>query len=62
VSKNRNVKKSARREPLITELLLMPDGRILVHNLTSTFAELLNRLDPEDQQIISRILRRPPSS
>ncbi|HEX4263248.1 MAG TPA: hypothetical protein VH597_02830 [Verrucomicrobiae bacterium] len=62
MSKNRNVKKSARREPLITELLLMPDGRILVHNLTSTFAELLNRLDPEDQQIISRILRRPPSS
>jgi len=62
VSKNRNAKKRSRCEPLITELLLMPDGRILVHNLTSAFAELLNRLDPEDQQIISRIVRRPSSS
>jgi hypothetical protein len=62
VSKNRNAKKRSRREPLITELLLMPDGRILVHNLTSRFAELLNRLDPEDQQIIARIVRRPSSS
>jgi hypothetical protein len=39
----------------------MPDGRVLVHNLTSTFAELLSRFDPEDQQIISRIVRRPSS-
>ena len=26
---------------LTTELLLLPDGRVLVHNLTRTFAELL---------------------
>jgi hypothetical protein len=40
--------------PLMTELLLLPDGRILVHSLTPAFAELLNKLNPDDEQINSR--------
>jgi hypothetical protein len=39
---------------LTTELLIMPDGRILVHNLTQPFAELLKELNPADEQISSR--------
>lgn len=32
----------------------MPDGRILVHNLTRPFAELLLELNPNEVQISSR--------
>jgi hypothetical protein len=39
---------------LTTELLILPDGRILVHNLTQPFAELLHELNPIDEQIASR--------
>jgi len=39
---------------LISELLLLPDGRILVHNLTQPFAELLRELNPGDEQISPR--------
>jgi hypothetical protein len=39
---------------LTTELLIMPDGRILVHNLTQPFAELLKELNPADEQISPR--------
>jgi len=40
---------------LTTELLILPDGRILVHNLTQPFAELLAELNPNCEQINSRI-------
>jgi hypothetical protein len=43
--------------PLTSELLLLPDGRILAHNLTQRFAELLHELNPGDEQISSRIIR-----
>jgi len=39
---------------LTTELLILPDGRILVHNLTQPFAELLKQLNPVDEQIAPR--------
>jgi hypothetical protein len=39
---------------LSTELLILPDGRILVQNLTRPMAELLNRLNPKDKPIASR--------
>jgi len=57
VKRRQKTKCSRRNESLITEVLLTPDGRILVHNLTATFAELLSELDPEDQYILSRIVR-----
>jgi len=42
---------------LTTELLLLQDGRILVHNLTPAFAGLLRELNPDDEQISSRVTR-----
>ena len=42
------------KTPLTTELLILPDGRILVHNLTQPFAELLRELNPDCDQITSR--------
>jgi hypothetical protein len=46
----------------ITELLILPDGRILVHNLTQPFARLLRELNPGDKQISSRATRHPSPS
>jgi hypothetical protein len=40
---------------LTTELLILPDGQILVHNLTQPFAELLKALNPDCEQISSRV-------
>ncbi len=37
-----------------TELLILPDGRILVHNLTPAFANLLHELNPDEEQIATR--------
>jgi hypothetical protein len=45
----------ASRENLMSEFLILPDGRILVHNLTRPFAELLHKMNPTDEQISSRI-------
>jgi hypothetical protein len=42
-------------QPLTTELLVMPDGKILVHNLTPAFAALLRELNPTDRTISSRV-------
>ncbi len=39
---------------LCTELLILPDGRIMVHNLTQPVAELLRELNPGCEQIASR--------
>jgi len=36
------------------ELLLLPDGKILAHNLTPALARLLERLDPQDQAMQRR--------
>ena len=56
--KNKNgVKKAA----LTTELLILPDGRILVQNLTQPFAELLHELNPRCEQIASRTPNRASS-
>ena len=48
-------------QSLTTELLLLPDGRILVHSLTPAFAELLNGLNPDDEQIGSRACQITPA-
>jgi hypothetical protein len=46
--------KNAPAETLTTELLITPDGQILVHNLTQAFAQLLNGLNPLNEQIQPR--------
>jgi hypothetical protein len=43
----------------VSELLILPDGQILVHNLTQPFAELLHELNPDCEQITSRIPHPP---
>ena len=37
-----------------SELLLLADGRILVHNLTPAFAAVLREMNPADEQIQPR--------
>ena len=46
--------KGSAAETLTAELLILPDGHILVHNLTRPFAELLRELNPNDEQIQPR--------
>ncbi len=41
---------------LVSELLILPDGQVLVHNLTPAFAGLLKELNPDDEQIRRRSL------
>lgn len=41
-----------------SELLILPDGRILVQNLTQPMAELLCEFNPGDEQIAPRVV--PP--
>ena len=38
----------------MTELRILPDGRILAHNLTPAMAALLAELDPDDTQMQQR--------
>jgi hypothetical protein len=49
-----NARSRSTRTPLTTELLILPDGQVLVHNLTPAFARLLAGLNPDCDQIISR--------
>lgn len=55
-------KSSTNSSLLTTELLILPDGRILVHNLTQPFADLLNEFNPDDEQISPRVTRHPSLS
>jgi hypothetical protein len=32
----------------LSEMLILPDGRILAQNITPTMAKLLSKLDPKD--------------
>lgn len=40
--------------PSTSELLILPDGTVLVHNLTPAFAALLSELNPADERMSSR--------
>lgn len=45
---------------LVTELLVLPNGKLLAHNLTPTFAEFLARLDFHDAHGRLRARAAPP--
>jgi hypothetical protein len=47
-----------KRNELSAELLILPDGQVLVHNLTQPMAELLRKLNPRDRHIAPRALSR----
>lgn len=38
----------------ITEMRILPDGRVLVHNLTPLMAAILAGMNPADEQMRSR--------
>ena len=40
---------------LVSEILILPDGNVLAHNLTPVFTALLSQLNPRDQQISPRV-------
>ena len=44
-----------------THLLLLPDGRVLVHNLTPAMAQVLQRLDPQNSFIQKRSFAAVPA-
>jgi hypothetical protein len=44
-----------------TELLILPDGRVLVHNLTPAFAQILQSLNAEDELMRKRAAAEEPS-
>jgi hypothetical protein len=39
---------------LSTELLILPDGRVLVQNLTQPMAKILRKLNPRDKAMSPR--------
>jgi hypothetical protein len=45
-------------DSVMSELLILPDGRILVHNLTTQMAVILNELNPNDSTIKPRALTK----
>lgn len=47
---------------LTSELLILADGRIFVHNLTQPFAELLHEFNRDDKQISPRVARHSSHS
>ncbi|HZM01965.1 MAG TPA: hypothetical protein VFC44_02990 [Candidatus Saccharimonadales bacterium] len=44
--------------PLVTEFLLLPDGRILVQNLTPVMAAILLELNPDETAIRRRVMKQ----
>jgi len=50
-----SVKASIGDRESVSQLLILPDGRVLVHDLTQSCAELLATLDPDCEHITSRI-------
>jgi hypothetical protein len=45
-----------------SELLILPTGKILVHNLTPPLASLLSKLNPDCKEIASRLIQRQTST
>ncbi len=42
------------KRALVSEILILPDGRVLGHSLTRMFSQLLSELNPDDPQIRPR--------
>ena len=54
------LKKHPDRAPaLVSEILILPDGRVLGHSLTPVFTQLLIELNPDDPQIHPRVPEAP---
>jgi hypothetical protein len=44
------------KQELMSEVLLMPDGTVLAHNLTPAMAAVLHELNPADETIRQRVV------
>jgi hypothetical protein len=55
-------KKRSKQIGEISELLILPTGKILVHNLTPDFVALLSRLNPDCKEIASRLIQHSTSN
>ncbi len=44
-------------EKLVSEILILPDGKILAHNITPVMAQILADLNPADTDMSRRALR-----
>jgi hypothetical protein len=44
------------KQELLSEVLIMPDGKIYAHNLTPEMAKVLSELNPEDESIRQRAI------
>ena len=53
MKKKRNIEQCR----LTSEMLILPDGRILVQNLTQPMAVLLRGLNPRDKTIVPRAVK-----
>jgi len=53
---------SSRDAEAVTRLLLLPDGRVLAHNLTPCMAQILQQLAPGDSILEQRQARSPHRS
>jgi hypothetical protein len=42
----------------VSEILILADGRILAHNITPTMAKILAELNPADQAMKQRAMRK----
>jgi hypothetical protein len=49
--------KSAAEKP-VSEMLILPDGRIFAHNITPEMARVLAKLNPADAAMRRRALRK----
>lgn len=52
--------KLRKAETSLSEMLILPDGRILAHNITPEMAQVLAELNPTDEAMNRRALRKNP--
>lgn len=51
-----NQSRESPKAELLSELLIMPDGKIYAHNLTPEMAAVLSELNPDDESIKRRVI------
>jgi hypothetical protein len=51
-------RQASRPEEPVSEILILPDGRIFVHNLSPVMAGLLAELNPADEAMSRRAMRK----
>jgi hypothetical protein len=50
------MKSQSNKAELLSEVMIMPDGKIYAHNLTPEMAKVLSELNPADESIKQRVI------